>query len=604
MSHEPHRLAPQREAVDRSVRAGPVTGDERPVSRGAKALAIALALLAPVRMAWIVFTNGENNLSNDYVARVPVVVEILEGRYPFAHLFRDTWIWGGHAWLGLLPFYWLNARFFAWDLNVELGIGLALTALKTLLVWLAVSGPLTRPARWTLLPALSFLAFSVSQVTSFTFGESVLQMQLAQVAVAAGALALARLADRPGLRATSLAACGLLASWSWGGGVMAWPIFAAALFASGERSLRRWVLLSLGATLGLSQYVWFLVVAPLPRLVNSPGPRGLWRVLDLLGRPFANGTADFGTKRAAIVFGAAGLALAAAAVWAARHTLRERLPALAILGWSLLLALQISVLRAGVAPWYIVPMTAFWLGLAALLAAAPRRLAAVGFATIAAGLLYSNRTWEDKSFYLPSRAPASAACLREWRTAPPGCHDLVFQWGNGYPGDFEILAGSLERASLSVFGPHRTYLLQGDVTVGRMAIETPSLRAFLSRDGRTPADPNDFHRLDLVLSPGGTVSWRVDLPSGTRRATFSTVIRAAPGDPMFGRGARVSVTAEGLVFLEERAFLPRETARPLSIDLLALAGKRITLRLAAEETHEGETPLIFEAPKIELRVGG
>jgi hypothetical protein len=583
-----------------------VSGDERSVSRGAKALAIALALLAPARMAWIVFTYGENNLSNDYVARVPIVAAILEGRYSLAHLFRDTWIWGGHSWLGLLPFYWLNACFFAWDLNVELGIGLALTALKTLLVWLAVSGPLTRPARWTLLPALSFLAFSVSQVTSFTFGESVLQMQLAQVAVAAGALALARLADRPGLRATSLAACGLLASWSWGGGVMAWPIFAAALFASGERSLRRWVLLPAAAALGLAQYVWFLLIAPLPSVVKSPGLRGLWRVLDLLGRPFANGTGpDFGPKPVAIFFGAAGLVLAAAVLWSARRELRERLPALVLLGWSLLLALQISVLRAGVAPWYIVPMTVFWLGLAALLAAAPRRLAAVGFATIAAGLLYSNRTWEDKSFYLPSRAPASAACLREWRTAPPLCHDLVFQWGKSYPGDFEILAGSLERAGLSVFGPRRTYLLQGDVAVGRVVLEISNERTFFSRDDRTPADPNDFHRLDLVLAPGTTVSWRIDLPPGTRRATFSTVVRAAPGDTQLGRGARISVTAEGSsVVLEERAFLPRETARPLSVDLSSLAGKRVTLRLAAEETHEGATPLVFEAPKIELRVGG
>jgi hypothetical protein len=101
------------------------------------------------------------------------------------------------------------------------------------------------------------------------------------------------------------------------------------------------------------------------------------------------------------------------------------------------------------------------------------------------------------------------------------------------------------------------------------------------------------------------VSWRIDLPPGTRRATFSTVVRAAPGDTQLGRGARISVTAEGSsVVLEERAFLPRETARPLSVDLSSLAGKRVTLRLAAEETHEGATPLVFEAPKIELRVGG
>ncbi|MFI5197631.1 MAG: hypothetical protein ACHQJD_03340 [Thermoanaerobaculia bacterium] len=577
-----------------------MSGDERTVSRGAKALAVLLTLLPPARMARIVFTYGENNLSNDYVARVPVVAAILDGRYPFARLFRDTWIWGGHSWLALLPFYWLDARFFAWDLNVELGIGLALTALKTLLVWLAVSGPLTRAARWALLPALSFLAFSVSQVTSFTFGESVLQMQLVQVAVAAGALALARFTDRPGLRGASLAACGLLASWSWGGGVMAWPVFAVALFASGERSFRRWVLLTAAAALGLAQYVWFLVIAPLPSVVKSPGLRGLWRVVDLVGRPFANGTGRNGEPLpAAIVFGAAGLFLVAVAVWAARHALRERIPALVILGWSLLLALQISIFRSDVAPWYIMPMTVFWLGLAALLAGAPRPIAIAGFATIAVGLLYSNRTWEDKSFYLPSRAPVSAACLREWRTAPPLCHDLVFQWGKSYPGDFEILAGSLERAGLSVFGPRRTYLLQGDVAVGRVVLEISNERTFFSRDDRTPADPNDFHRLDLVLAPGTTVSWRIDLPPGTRRAAFSTVVRAAPGDPHLGRGARVSVTAEGSsVVLEERVFLPRETARPLSVDLSALAGKRITLHLAAEETQTGAMPLVFEAPQV------
>ena len=75
---------------------------------------------------------------------------------------------------------------------------------------------------------------------------------------------------------------------------------------------------------------------------------------------------------------------------------------------------------------------------------------------------------------------------------------------------------------------------------------------------------------------------------------------------MLARGARVSVTAEGSssVLLEERAFLPRETARPLSADLSSLAGKRVTLRLMVEETHESAAPLVFEAPKIELRIEG
>lgn len=48
-----------------------MSADERPVSRAAKIASLLLALLPPARMAWIVFSNGENNLSNDYVAAFP-----------------------------------------------------------------------------------------------------------------------------------------------------------------------------------------------------------------------------------------------------------------------------------------------------------------------------------------------------------------------------------------------------------------------------------------------------------------------------------------------------------------------------------------------------
>ena len=98
-----------------------MSADERPVSRGAKALAIALALLAPARMVWIVFTYGENNLSNDYIARVPIVAAILEGHYDFRHLFTDTFIAYGHSWLAILPIYLFDARFFAKVMSHLLG---------------------------------------------------------------------------------------------------------------------------------------------------------------------------------------------------------------------------------------------------------------------------------------------------------------------------------------------------------------------------------------------------------------------------------------------------------------------------------------------------
>ena len=571
--------------------------DSRAGRRLLPAASILLALLPPARMAWIVFTFGENNLSNDYVARAPVIAALLEGRYDFSRLFRDTYIGGGHSWLGLLPFYWFDARFFAWDLRAELGIGLLLAALKTMLVWRVAAAFVPPRFRWVLLPVLSALAFSVSQVSTFTFGESVLQMQLAQIAVAAGALSVAFLAGRPGLRAAGVAAAGLLASWSWGGGVLAWPVLATALFASGERRTLRWLVLPCAAALGVAQYVWYLVVAPLPS-VARPGLSRPWRVFDLLGRPFANGTAfDFGPKPASIVFGAAGLLLAAAAVVAARGALRERTGALVVVGWSLLLALQIAYFRVEAAPWYAAPMTAFWLGLAVLLAAAPRPIAAAGFATIAAGLLWSNRTWEDKAFYLASRSPASAACLRDWRTAPPTCHDRIFQWGTGDAGEFGSLAEPLERHHLSVFAPRRTYLLQGDAAVGRVGLEPANDRGFFSRDGRTPGDAGDFRRLDLVLLPGATVTWRVDLPRDLTRATFETRVRAGSRDTSLARGARIWVhEAEP----GTRVLVPAGARAPLTLDLRPFAGRTVTLRLAAEEARPEAMPLVFEVPRIEV----
>jgi hypothetical protein len=157
---------------------------------------------------------------------------------------------------------------------------------------------------------------------------------------------------------------------------------------------------------------------------------------------------------------------------------------------------------------------------------------------------------------------------------------------------------------LSVFGSRRIYLLQGDAAVGRVTIETPNLPVFFSRNDRTPADPNDFHRLDLVLAPGAYVTWRVDLPPNLKSARFLTRVRLAAGDPTLGRGARFSITAEGSpIVLDERAFLPRETARLLSADLSSFAGKRATLRLATEQTQESATPLVLEAPRVLMTLG-
>ncbi|MGA7992303.1 MAG: hypothetical protein WCC53_12770 [Thermoanaerobaculia bacterium] len=573
-----------------------MSADDGPVSRAAKALSIALALLAPARMAWIVFTNGENNLSNDYVARVPLVGSMLDGTCSFGTFVRNAWIGGSHSTLAVTPIYALNARFFAWSVWVELGLGLALAAATLVLLVLAIP----HPARWPLLPLLSLLLFSTSRVTVFTFGEPALQYGLSQLGLMIGTFAFARRPERPVVLALAMAFGGVLASWSWGGGIMAWPVFFLALALRRERRVAAWAVLSGGAAAGLAQYAWLL-----PREISGVATgRTSWvtkgRIfLDVLGRPFANGIAHADPNAFSQAAGAAGLVALAAVLFLLRTRLRTHSAPLILVSWALFVAAQIAFVRAAVAPWYASPMAFFWAGLLMLLAAAPPLVRAGGILGVALLTLAVEGTWEDKSFYLPSRAPISASCLREWRTAPPECHARVFQWGEeGHSGELALLGEPLERRGLSVFGPRRTYLLQGDAPLGRVRIEPGGAPPFLSADGRTRGDPNDFRRLDLVLAPGAAAAWRIDLPPNQRSACFESCVRASTDDPMLARGARVAVMGDAG---ETRVLVPAGGRELLSLDLRAYAGKTVTLRLTAEEV-EGGAPLVFEAPKIELRL--
>jgi hypothetical protein len=573
-----------------------VSADERPVSRAAKALSIALALLAPARMAWIVFTYGENNLSNDYVARVPLVASMLDGTCSIGTFARTAWIGGGHSTLALSPVYWASARFFAWDVHMELALGLLIAGGTLALLAATVPGRL----RWVLLPILSVLLFSTTKVSSFTFGESTLQMGLAQLGVAIGAFGFAKRGDRPLAVAASAAAGGVLASWSWGGGIMAWPIFFVAFVVRRVRSVAAWTVLACGAAAGLAQYAW-LLPAEIPGAAAGRVP---WAAkgrlfLDVLGRPLMNGIAHADPNAWSQTLGAAGLLALAASLILLRKNLRAQPVPLVLIAWAFLVAAQIALVRTAVAPWYGSPMAFFWAGLVLLFAAAPPHVRAGGVVAVAALTLAVQGTWEDKSFYLPSRAPVSASCLREWRTAPPECHDRVFQWGDGgRPNELALLGEPLEHRGLSVFGPRRTYLLQGDVPLGRVRLEPGGTRSFLSADGRTPGDLTDFHRLDLVLLPDASASWRIDLPATLKFARFETRVRTSPSEPMLARGARVAVAGEAA---EARTLVPAGGREPLSLDLGPYAGRTVTLRLTAEEA-EGGAPLAFEAPKIELRL--
>src|SRR5215813_8625874 len=286
-----------------------------------------------------------------------------------------------------------------------------------------------------------------------------------------------------------MAAGGAIATLSGGAGLGAWPVFLLGLGLLGFRRPAQY-----GAWLGVAllaslPYIIYMVLQPGPashRVVSVMNPRHL---LHALGWPLAQGiTSDFVENAMAFRHGLAGLVLAA--IGLALLLRRERAlavraaPAVMVLAYGLLTVWQTSLFRSMIAPWYTGPFMTFWvrlLGLAAVLgttrdqsrtwqARASRGWAVVVVCVLVVAYASSNLTYHDKAFYLFSRAPASASCLRHYRIAPTSCEDRIFQWGVGHPELIGLLAAPLERHHLNVFSPRQRWTLQGDFALDTVRV--------------------------------------------------------------------------------------------------------------------------------------
>jgi hypothetical protein len=208
-------------------------------------------------------------------------------------------------------------------------------------------------------------------------------------------------------------------------------------------------------------------------------------------------------------------------------------------------------------------------------------------------------------FVTSSAPPASRrAELENWRTWTAGLQ-LVYAVGNQRtpvsPGSWRTWDENIRLALL--IGPRRTFLLQGDVPLGRVSLDPASAPSFFSRDGKTPGNIEDSRRLDLILSPGATVTWRVDVPPGTRLAMFRSVIRTVPNESLNARRAAVSASAspDGPT-IASHLYLPRGEERELVLDLSRFAGRTVKLSLGAEEAEMAGSPLLWEAPRIDVDI--
>jgi len=599
------------------------------------ALIFVLAALPALNILWIIYTTGANNPSNDYLRTIHVVDQILTGGYAWRDYFRDTLENRIHSYAFLMLVRLLIIRLTHWNIYAELFLGWCLACIKLYLLFRLLVPSIPGMLRRWALPFLSALVFSTSQISTYTYGATAHQQGLIQVA---GLLGLLLLLSRSHGWVLFLGAvtCGLIASWSGGGGLVVWPVFLVALILGGSRKIGYY----LGWLLGLGVAVWPYVVYG---VLGNPGgllatvtPRWMGFLITAFGYPFANQIGSGGLDRHAGAFwvGLAGITLflfGLVIILAGdpREVSRRVLPALLLIFWGVLNAVQTTLSRSLLAPWYTTSLVLFWLGMVGLaftflersIPATPHpsfsRLKPWWGMMVLTGVfvlyLGTNLSYRDKSFYLASRSPASAACLRSYRTAPTYCEERVFQWGIGHPTYLAELAWPLEKHGLSVFAPRQQWTMQGDFVLSRVrVIEQPGVPrvAWTAGWSDQPSTWRDDRHLNLYLHSPNEIAWQIDLPANLKMAVFRTSVaqdKAVSLDPQAdGFDFRIDLQLEGearrTVFTLPIA--PGQTNwQAIALPLTEYAGKTITAYLASNgRANFVADGMLVRYPRIDLEL--
>jgi hypothetical protein len=578
-------------------------------------LIIIFTLLPVFRITLIVLTTGANNLSNDYLRFTFLISHILDGGYNWQNFLRDTF-WNGHSLALPVLVYLAVAKFAYWNVYVEMCVGIAMGIVRLLLLYDAFAHTKEQRMNWVLWPMLSALIFSVSQMNVFTFGFTNIHMMLNQLGLALAVWGLARFPNQwVGVLCVSCG--GIIAALSWSGGVMAWPALFIGLILAQFRRGAHYGVWAASGSLAAFPYIVFMFLQPTSAAVKNftvVSWLNISFILNALGRPFVNGIGmNAGPILLAELSGGGGIILAVVGILLLRAGKSKpqwvkTAPAIALIVYSLLSLWQASVFRNNVAPWYTTPAMSFWIGLLGLVYAIwdSRQDTAGAFSghktiyglvtLVAIVFLYagSNVSYEDKVFHLFSRSPASAACLRNYRTAPTYCEGHLFQWGVGQSGIVSLMGEVLERHNLSVFSPRQRWTLQGDFVLDAVRVtKTPGIPDTFWSTGVTasPVSWAHYQHLNLFLHAPNAVEWTVTLPPNTKHATFHSAVA-------MGQLA----SAEGITF--EVAILPARGNRELAFSHYVAATQRWQPFQLSLDRYAGSTITIAIVSHSEDSTGG
>ncbi|MDP1920023.1 MAG: hypothetical protein Q8L14_27500 [Myxococcales bacterium] len=558
-------------------------------------LSCALASWPLVALAQFVFHTGSNVHSNDYVLWVPLVGKIAGSDYDWLGYFRDSFQGGCHSFAIPILLTLAIAQLTQWSIHATLLVGLFLSVLKLAFLHSAFTANSPRWLRMVCLPLLSFLLFSSSNVDVFSFGFTVTHVGLAELAFAVAIWSVVRVRRRE--LAVSLGILSaVIATLSWGSGLMVWPVLCCALWASGDRQK-----IVVAAVAGW----WLLAALPYLFLTNmaetAPTARDPWLPLEVFGWSWS---ANFDHPRARVMGGVALVlfAVVAIVIWQRRARIARFIPGLACMAYAMGLMALIAVFRGQLAVWYSSTIGFFWVGLLGVftqvIPEVPVRARwqwGVPLCVSFVLLWATNGDFGGKARYLLSRGYVAASCLRNFRTAPAVCEGTLFQWKRGNPQNLWVLGEVLERHGWGVFGPEQVWSLQGDFAFENTEFFGSEPR-WVTPDG-VPASPtNSFEKLDLILPKASRVEWQLALPPALQEARLRTVVSNA---------TRVRVwlsSVSGRELLLARAVGPGARA-DLDVQFGRWAGQSVTLSLELDEVPGEALKLQFPRVEVSLAPG-
>jgi len=594
-------------------------------------LILVIGLIPAVRLISIVYTTGMNNLSNDYLAYSPIVIDAMNNGFPFSNL--SSTCFKGQCQPITFMLMTFFAKYFYWNVYAEILFSIFVTLVTVFLIYFLYAGFSFQPKKAWIFVFISALCWAITQISTYTFGQASLYSTTCLMGFCLGLFGVKYYPNS--YKGIILIIIGMwFAVWSYGTGLVTIPIFFLGLLI-GFKHKKYFVLWAISLLVISVPYIQYYLIDQVG-LQSGVSFFSFFRfdwVINIIGYFLSNGSYLFDPSYELIptnplIIGYVGIAFLVLAIViqfikSRFQIFRRFFVELALIAFGLGCAWQLSLVRNNIAPWYIVSVAPFWLGLVGLYypllteekgssikLVIGRIFSGLFFVIIIVLFINSNITYEDKIFHLISRAPVSSACLRKYKTAPTYCEGMLFQWGVGNGNLIQQLAEPLEENNLSVFAPHQIWSLQGEYAFNSVKItkspDSSKESWWTGLDGER-SRWDSYKHLDIMLPAESILSWTVELPQNIMSAELITAIgiNRKFNDVNVDK-VKFKISIELLdqtvkTVFEKRIPSDMNTWLPIQIPLNEYGGESITIHMSTsgEEGNAGEWAM-YQFPIINL----